>query len=738
MDRLRSSPTRERQGDGAAKIRGRIPRQFAGREVELRHPLEKAPHRHLRDQPRHLAAEAEMLASAETEMTLRAPLDVVDVRTGKFPPIAVAGAKGERDLVADSQRAAVQRALAHDRALEALRRGVEAQRFLDRRLEQRKVRDNTGARLGMIVQIEREHAHEARKRFHPRHHEGGSGEHDFPLAQAVAVDLGLGEVGDEIVGGMLSPHRDLAGDEVAQLVEGGDVLGVAALDRLVGRHRQDDPAPDLGVIALGQTHRAEQQPDRDSAGEVVDELEAAAVADALERAIGDREGGGDELLGGLAREGRLAEGAQPIVARRIGRPERRAGTAGKLVDHVALGGRERLPVARRLYDVVVARENPEPAALAPIAGMLLAQDLIVRKWISIDFRRIEIECFHRAPSVNPAYFAAGRGYHGGREPSLEHAVAMSKDRTAGSAEDRLIARYFKPLAKHPGAFGLGDDAASIEPPAGCDLVLTTDGVIGGVHFFPDDPPDTVAKKALRANLSDLAAKGARPLGFLLALALPAEIHDDWLAPFARGLGADADLFGCPLLGGDTDRTPGPLSVSIAMLGAVPHGEMLRRAGGRPGDRVVVTGTIGDAALGLLLRRDPAAAERWRLTPDQRDHLESRYLVPQPRTAIAATLRAHASAAAAEIEAALIPLSDAARAALARDPALLASIVTGGDDYEVLACVPPGELEALRGEAAAAGIALTAIGAVAAGQGEARLVDQSGKPLSLARPSYSHF
>src|SRR6266851_7845947 len=136
MDRLRSSPHRERQGDGAAKIRGRIPRQFAGREVELRHPLEKAPHRNWRDQPRHLAAEAEMLASAETEMTLRAPRDVVDVRTGKFPPIAVAGAKGERDLVADSRRAAVQRALAHDRALEALRRGVEAQRFLDRRLEQ--------------------------------------------------------------------------------------------------------------------------------------------------------------------------------------------------------------------------------------------------------------------------------------------------------------------------------------------------------------------------------------------------------------------------------------------------------------------------------------------------------------------------------------------------------------------------------------------------------------------------
>src|SRR5499426_695283 len=221
---------------------------------------------------------------------------------------------------------------------------------------------------------------------------------------------------------------------------------------------------------------------------------------------------------------------------------------------------------------------------------------------------------------------------------------MSKESAAQSGEERLIARYFAPLAKHPGALGLSDDAAAITPPAGCDLVLKTDGIVGGVHFFPDDPPEMVAKKALRVNLSDLAAKGAKPLGFLLTLALPEEIGDAWLAPFARGLGADAQAFGCPLLGGDTDRTGGPITISITALGAVPQGKMVRRAGAKAGDRVVVTGTIGDAALGLLLRRDTSTAERWGLTREQRNNLEARYLVPQPRSAIAEILRVHASAA----------------------------------------------------------------------------------------------
>ena len=184
---------------------------------------------------------------------------------------------------------------------------------------------------------------------------------------------------------------------------------------------------------------------------------------------------------------------------------------------------------------------------------------------------------------------------------------MSKNEAEGSGEDRLIARHFKPIATHPGAFRLEDDAAAIAPPEGCDLVLTADGLVAGVHFFPDDPPDTVARKALRANLSDLAAKGARPLGFLLTLALPREIGDAWLGPFARGLAADADHFGCPLLGGDTVHTPGPIAISVSAFGAVAHGKMVRRAGAAAGERILVTGTIGDAALGLALRRSPDMA-----------------------------------------------------------------------------------------------------------------------------------
>jgi thiamine-monophosphate kinase len=185
--------------------------------------------------------------------------------------------------------------------------------------------------------------------------------------------------------------------------------------------------------------------------------------------------------------------------------------------------------------------------------------------------------------------------------------------------------------------------------------------------------------------------------------------------------------------------------------------MVRRAGAKAGDRVVVTGTIGDAALGLTLRHDPALGRRWGLAGNQEDHLKDRYLVPQPRNAIAEALRAHASAAmdvsdglagdlaklcrasgvAAEIECADVPLSDAARAALAKGPALIETIVSGGDDYEVLACVPAGKLEALRLQASAAGVAVTEIGKVTAGQG-ARFLGVDGKPLALAHPSFSHF
>jgi thiamine-monophosphate kinase len=325
-----------------------------------------------------------------------------------------------------------------------------------------------------------------------------------------------------------------------------------------------------------------------------------------------------------------------------------------------------------------------------------------------------------------------------------------------SAEERLIARYFRPLATSPGAFALADDAASLTPPLGSDLVLTTDGAIAGVHFFPDDPPDKIGRKVLRMNLSDLAAKGANPIGFLLSIALPAAIDEAWIAAFAGGLGDDAKHYGCPLLGGDTDHTPGPLSVSIAAFGAVPHGKMVRRSTAKSGDYVVVTGTIGDAALGVLLRNDAAVAKKWRLADAERDHLLGRYLLPQPRDALAAAVLQHGSAAmdvsdglagdlaklcrasgvAAEVDTARVPLSDAARAALAAEPALLDTVLSGGDDYEIVLTLAPEKLGAFRAAAEKAGVAATEIGRVTTGHGAHFMRD--GKALSFARPSYSHF
>jgi thiamine-monophosphate kinase len=326
----------------------------------------------------------------------------------------------------------------------------------------------------------------------------------------------------------------------------------------------------------------------------------------------------------------------------------------------------------------------------------------------------------------------------------------------GSAEARLIARYFRPLATSPGAFGLGDDAAVVTPPPGCDLVLTTDGVIAGVHFFPHDPPGAIARKVLRMNLSDLAAKGSKPMGFLLSIALPAAFEEKWIAGFAEGLGADAEQFGCPLLGGDTDHTPGPLSVSIAAFGAVPHGKMVRRSTAKIGDNIVVTGTIGDAALGLLLRRDESLAKRWRLSEAMSAHLERRYLVPEPRNALAAAVLQYAAAAmdisdglagdlaklcrasgvAAEIDVVRVPVSDAAGAARQAEPALTEIMLTGGDDYEILATLTPDKLAAFRMAAERAGVAVTEIGRIVAGEGARFVLD--GKVLSFARPSYSHF
>ena len=219
---------------------------------------------------------------------------------------------------------------------------------------------------------------------------------------------------------------------------------------------------------------------------------------------------------------------------------------------------------------------------------------------------------------------------------------MAGRQPSPSGEDSLIARYFRPMATEPGAFNLDDDAAAIKP-SGDDIVVTTDAIVEGVHFLPDDPPDTLARKALRVNLSDLAAKGATPAGFVLTLALRSA-EEAWLAPFAHALGEDAAEFGCPLLGGDTVSTPGPLMVSITAFGRVASGRMVHRSGAKPGDRVVVTGTIGDAALGLDVLKGGAVAAALVSDAAARETLAGRYRVPQPRNALAKAVRDHASAA----------------------------------------------------------------------------------------------
>jgi thiamine-monophosphate kinase len=327
-----------------------------------------------------------------------------------------------------------------------------------------------------------------------------------------------------------------------------------------------------------------------------------------------------------------------------------------------------------------------------------------------------------------------------------------------SAEDRLIATYFRPLATHPGALGLTDDAAVLSPPAGHDLVLTTDAVIGGIHFFPEDAADMVAKKALRVNLSDLAAKGAKPLGFLLTLALPEEVSEKWLGLFARGLGLDAKHYECPLLGGDSTRTSGPVVVSITAFGSVPANTMVRRAGALTGDVVMVTGTIGDAALGLELRHSVSAAKRWKLDNKQNYHLIHRYLVPQPRNAVAEAVRVYASAAmdvsdglvgdlgklcdasgvSAQVEVGRVPLSDAAANVVAREPAALESALTGGDDYEIVCTVRPERVAAFRAAVEAAGVTVTEIGRITAVKAAPCFLDRDGKQMQFEKLSFSHF
>ncbi len=327
------------------------------------------------------------------------------------------------------------------------------------------------------------------------------------------------------------------------------------------------------------------------------------------------------------------------------------------------------------------------------------------------------------------------------------------------SEEAIIGAFWAPLASgFPGAFGLQDDCAVITPEPGTDLVVTTDAVIAKVHFMDGEDAGDIAWKALAVNVSDLVAKGAAPLAYVMTLALPGAPERTWLAEFTEGLRNAQQAFGCQLIGGDTDRTPGPLSVSITAFGTVPSGRMVRRATARPGDLVYISGSIGDAALGLALRRDPGLAERLRLAPSACSRLEAAYLRPVPPVGLASAVQASASAAmdvsdglvkdfgrmcrasgvGAIIEAAHVPLSEPARLMLEGGSATLADLLTGGEDYQVLATVGPDGAGEFERAADAAGTPVTRIGAIADATSAVRVIDAGGKDLTFTTMGWDHF
>lgn len=321
-----------------------------------------------------------------------------------------------------------------------------------------------------------------------------------------------------------------------------------------------------------------------------------------------------------------------------------------------------------------------------------------------------------------------------------------------------IARFFAPLAKGvAGAANLEDDCAVLKPPPGQLLVLKTDTIVDTIHLVGDEPPDLIARKALRVNLSDLASKGARPLGYLVALSLTTGTQDHWVELFAKGLAEDQKEFGVTLLGGDTTHTPGPTTISITILGATSARSIPRRGDAEPGDEIWLTGTIGDGALGLLAARDGLAD----LSPAQRAFLADRYHLPQPRLQAGQALAAVVNAAMdvsdglvgdlahiakhsrldAWIDWDELPLSPAGRLALQAYPGLAGEVLTGGDDYELLVTAPPGAARRIQKIAHDTDTPITRIGRMGARRARApkvRVVDGEGADRTPRGPGgYRH-
>jgi len=321
-------------------------------------------------------------------------------------------------------------------------------------------------------------------------------------------------------------------------------------------------------------------------------------------------------------------------------------------------------------------------------------------------------------------------------------------------ETSLIRDYLRPLATHPGALSLKDDAALLSPAQGKDWVLTQDSLSAGVHFFPDDPLDSVAKKLLRVNLSDLAAKGATPVGYLLSCFWPHATHKKDILKFIQGLKADIHIFGGALLGGDTVYHDGPLAFTLTAIGEVPGGTMLTRSGARAGDAIYVSGTIGDAYLGLSLRRHP---ETYRfLKKAARDRLLQCYHLPQPQLLLGAALRGVASAsmdisdglaldlsrlieasgAGAMLYLEKVPFSAEALTCLEHKSVSAHDLISGGDDYRLLFTAPNDKNEELLAISCNTNVSLARIGEITTGGG-LHILDKNGKEVRLKKQGFVH-
>tara|TARA_R110000868_G_scaffold10156_7_gene49647 strand:+ start:2195 stop:3163 length:969 start_codon:yes stop_codon:yes gene_type:complete len=321
---------------------------------------------------------------------------------------------------------------------------------------------------------------------------------------------------------------------------------------------------------------------------------------------------------------------------------------------------------------------------------------------------------------------------------------------AGGGEFGFIRTRLAPLARgHPAALDLADDAAVLTPAPGCQIVVASDMLVAGVHFLETDPPEVAAERALRSNLSDLAAMGAEPLGYLSSIAWPAGVTQAWRDGFVDGLASAQDRFGLALLGGDTTSGPGPFTISLTLLGQVPSGSALLRRGARAGDDVWVSGTIGDARLGLEISRGALAADAVLL---------ERYRRPSPRLELGVALRGLASACLdvsdgliadaghiaavswvrLELQAGQIPLSPQSRRWLQEAPgANLVTLVTGGDDYELLFCARQDCRASIERLGREIGLVLTRVGLVADGAGVA-LLGEDGEPLETGAGGFTHF